>query len=114
MRPHTHVAVRDRNFGADGLRVPLQIVRASAAADRMLELNDLSQAELEERGHRYLTILHGDIETAEQEAAVHELSAWATRHPSAVARTIGTNDRTTWLFTPPNADANRAALQALA
>jgi hypothetical protein len=45
---------------------------------------------------------------------VHELHAWAGRHPGAVRRTAGTNDTTTWLLAPSNAAANLAVLQALA
>jgi hypothetical protein len=85
-----------------------------AAADRIRELTNLSDAELTARGYRHLTVAHGDIETAEDDAAVHQLRSWADRHAGAVARTRGTNDTTTWLLTPPDADTHLAALEAVA
>jgi hypothetical protein len=87
---------------------------ARAAADRMLALSTLSYAELAERGYRWLTVVHGDPDTDEADAARRELSRWADRHPGAIVTTVGSNDTTSWLFAPPNVEAHRAALQALA
>jgi len=93
---------------------PLSAGEARAAADRMLELTDLTDAELTDRGYRHLTVVHGDIDSAEAEAAVRELWTWGDRHPGAIRQTRGTNDTTTWLFAPPDADNNLAALEAVA
>jgi hypothetical protein len=93
---------------------PLSAEDAYAAADRMLELRSLDEAELAARGYRYLTVVHGDVETAEDEVALRVLQTWVDRHPGVVAQTRGTNDQTTWLLAPPAADTYLAALQAVA
>ncbi len=87
---------------------------ARAAADRLAEVANLSEAEATARGYRYLTVAHGDVETAEDDAALQRLRGWADRHPGAVAASRGTNDTTTWLLAPPHAEQHRAALEAIA
>jgi hypothetical protein len=93
---------------------PVTDDEARAAADRMVALSTLSCTELAERGDRWLTVVHGDPDTDEADAARRELSRWADRHPAAIVTTIGSNDTTSWLFAPPDVEAPRAALQALA
>jgi hypothetical protein len=93
---------------------PLTAPAARAAADRVLELTDLSDAELAVRGYRHLTVVHGDVESAADEAAVRAVRSWPDRHPGAVRQTRGTNDTTTWLLAPPDADGRLAALEAVA
>ena len=93
---------------------PMTTGEARAAAQRMLGLADLDEAELTAHGFRQLTVVHGAVETAEQEAAVHQLWSWGDRHPGAVTRTVGTNDTTTWLLAPPDAERHLAALEAVA
>jgi hypothetical protein len=93
---------------------PLSFDEARAAADQMRELTGLTEADLAERGYRHLTVVHGDLDTPEAEAARRHLSIWGDRHPGAIRQTRGTNDTTTWLLAPPHADANLAALEAVA
>ena len=93
---------------------PLSIVEARAAAADVLELGGLSTDELGARGYRWLTVVHGDLDTTEAAAAWQQLSSWGDRHPGAVRQTRGTNDTTSWLLAPPNAAANLAALDAVA
>jgi len=87
---------------------------ARAAADRILTETNLPAAELAARGCRQLTVVHGDLDSAEAEAAVRQLWSWGDRHPGAISRTTGTNDTTSWLFAPPDAEAHLAALEAVA
>lgn len=92
---------------------PLTAAQALAVV-RILELTRLSEADLTARGYRHLTVVHGEVERAEDKAALHQLASWADRHPGTVRRTIATNDTTTWLLAPPNAETNLAALEAVA
>jgi len=93
---------------------PLTAAEARAAADQMLEPAGLPDADLAARAYRWLTVVHGDLDTAEAEAAWRQLSSWGDRHPGAIAQTRGTNDTTTWLLAPPEAATNLAALEAVA
>jgi hypothetical protein len=93
---------------------PLSAEEARATADQMLELTNLSEAELAGRGYRWLTVVHGDLDTPEAEAAWRQLSRWGDRHPGAIRQTWSTNDTTAWLLGPPDAEDNLAALAALA
>jgi hypothetical protein len=95
-------------------RPPLSIEDARASADQILELDSLSERQLAERGYRWLTVVHGDLDTPEADAAWRHVSSWGDRHPGAIRQTRGTNDTTSWLLAPPNAEANRSALDAVA
>lgn len=93
---------------------PMSSTAAQAAADRILADTRLTADELNARGYRHLTVVHGDVETAEDQAAMQQLWSWGDRHPGAVQSTTATNDTTTWLLAPPHAEANLASLEAVA
>ncbi|MEU7802566.1 hypothetical protein AB0B10_25230 [Micromonospora arborensis] len=93
---------------------PISSTDAQAAADRILAVSRLSAAELNALGYRHLTVVHGDVETPEDQAAMRQLWSWGDRHPGAVQSTTATNDTTTWLLSPPHAEANLASLEAVA
>lgn len=84
-----------------------------AILEQLQRLQAMTAAQLAEQGYRQLTLVHGDLESAEDIAALRELSRWCDRHPGAVVRTSGTNDTLTWLFAPPDADEHLTALHAL-
>jgi hypothetical protein len=87
---------------------------AAVLAGQILAVNNLTEAELAAQGYLHLTVEHGDIESADEAAAVRHLWTWSDRHPGAIRQSRGTNDTTTWLFPPPHAAANRDAMQAVA
>lgn len=92
----------------------LSAAELRAAAARISAQAPRTTDELIVQGHVGLTVVHGDVETEQDAAALRELRRWVDRHPGAVARTDATNDTTSWWCTPPDADAHAAALQALA
>ena len=95
-------------------QTPLSTQEARAAADQMLELTNLSDDVLAERGYRWLTVVHGDLDSPDAEAAWRQLSSWGDRHPDAIRQSRSTNDTTSWLLAPPNVDSNLDVLEAIA
>lgn len=93
---------------------PITPDEARAAADHILELDGLTPDDLQARGYRHLTVVHGDIENPDDEAAQRHLRDWVNRHPAAIRMTRGTGDTTTWLFNPPDADTHVDQLAAIA
>jgi hypothetical protein len=93
---------------------PLTEQEIAAAVDRITGLTSLGEAELLAHGFRFLTVVHGPVDSDQQQTAVGALRAWTDRNLAAVARVAGTGDSTTWTFTPAGADDRAAQLEAVA
>jgi hypothetical protein len=93
---------------------PLTAEETQTAAARIHAEASLTAEQLHAAGYRHLTVVHGDLESTTDEAAVQQLRTWGDRHPGAVRRTTGTNDTTSWLLAPPHAEHHLAALEAVA
>ena len=72
--------------------------QASAAADRITDLEALGADGLIACGYRYLTVVH---DATDNTATPRYWFGWADAHPGAVASATGSHEATIWLLAPP-------------